>query len=207
MKIMLGRQRKVRRLNAAAAMRRTWLINFLFQRTLQEVLVRPDLGRQVTLGTLYDAVQDAPLHSQLWPKSLLEDSSLVETVPVDHSRFQMTKSENLEERAKLQDIEVEVTVAIAGGFASVGGSARFLKEKHSSRYTASVVANYHVRTQRRALNINDPRLCMERLEAPPELQHATHLVTNIVYGADVTGIFSKDTSSSISKDLEVMKFG
>ena len=189
----------------AAAMRRTSPVLLFFQCSLGEVMVRPDLGRHVTLGTLYDAVRDAPLHSQLWPKSLLEHSSLVETVPADHSQFQMTKSENLEERAKLQDIEVEVTVAIAGGFVSVGGSARFLKEKHSSRYTASVVANYHVQTQRRALNVNDPRLCRERLEAPPELQHATHLVTNVVYGADVTGIFSKETSSSIAKDLEVMR--
>ncbi|CAE7229649.1 unnamed protein product [Symbiodinium sp. CCMP2592] len=168
-----------------------------------DVLTLSDLGRHMNLGSLYNAVEDVPLNLMLWRDEILKDSGYVMATPARNAAFKFSSSESLESTASLQDISAEATLAISGGFTAVSGSAHFLTEKRASRYTARVAANYHIQTRRLSVNARDIDLCDHMQFDSRVFSHATHVVTDIIYGNDVSAYFSKETRNASSRDEEV----
>ena len=167
----------------------------------------PDLGRGSSIGSLYDAVQDDFLDVVLWPDSLTSNPELVKTVPADFSSLAFTNSEKLEDRARLQEVEAEVTAGILAGLLSIKGSIKYLEHKRFTRSTAEVLANYHIETRRVTINTHDPQLCDQQLQVReyPGLARATHVVTGIVYGGDCAAIFSAESRDSYEKVVDIKK--
>ena len=59
-------------------------------------------------------------------------------------------------------------------------------------------------TERTSLNIHDAAICDERLDvtAYPGLSQATHVVTEIVWGNECGGVFTKTTQSESTRDID-----
>ena len=59
-------------------------------------------------------------------------------------------------------------------------------------------------TERTSLNIHDATICEERLDltAYPGLGQATHVVTEIIWGNECGGVFTKTTQSESTRDID-----
>ncbi|CAE7791996.1 unnamed protein product [Symbiodinium sp. CCMP2592] len=140
----------------------------------------------------------------MWPNDVLNNPRFVRTTPASSSSLSFTHEKKLVARASLQDISATATLAIGFGLASVSGSVRLLQEDRTNKHTAEVVANYKVLTERTSLNIHDATICDERLDltAYPGLGQATHVVTEIIWGNECGGVFTKTTQSESTRDID-----
>ena len=174
---------------------------------LGDKLQLPDLGRGTKIGALYDVLEGNFLDVPLWPYDVIADPEIFRTTPAQFSSLLFSHSEELQDRARLQNVNAEVTAGIAGGFLSLSGSVEILKHSRHTRYTAEVVANYRVETRRTSINIHDPRLCASELRVQdyPGLSRATHVVTAILYGGDCGAIFSAESQDMYDKSVEIKK--
>ena len=73
-------------------------------------------------------------------------------------------------------IEASLKVSFLGGLVSVGGSARFLNDKRSSKYSARVTLKYDARTRFEQLTM--AHLHTSKISFPEILEQtqATHVV-------------------------------
>ncbi|XP_031419342.1 cytolytic toxin-alpha-like [Clupea harengus] len=161
-------------------------------------LVVSALSRPLDLGTLYNVRNDKLVAGfSLWKTEDIQSKTRVSPQP--NTRFQVSMSESLSEKTSLLDVSASVKASFLCGLVEVGGSAKYLNQKTSSSRQCSVTLGYHVNTEVKELMISE-------LETPkPELfamTDATHVVTQVLYGADAFMEF-QEMASDDSKKQEI----
>lgn len=163
--------------------------------TQDSTLVISALSRPLHLGTLYDARKDRIIAGiRLWRTEDIK--SKITISPQPNTRFQVEASESLSEKLNLLDVSASVKASFCAGLIEVGGSAEYLTEKTSSTHQCRVTLNYHVTTDLKELIISDLKAPNPVLLANTE---ATHVVSQVLYGADALMEFQETASDGSSK--------
>ncbi|XP_046654225.1 verrucotoxin subunit beta-like isoform X3 [Daphnia pulicaria] len=152
----------------------------------------PALGRHFSLGTVYDAVRDKTIPGfTFWNGSDLKN---VKSTGNAYTEFSIIASDKLTDKFQELKFNGSLQVSILCGQIELGGSANYLNKKKSTSRESSV----HLTLQRRTAV---KELLMEQLDESnmryPQIQRsgrigtATHIVTQIQYGAEATFTFTK----------------
>ncbi|XP_076134892.1 stonustoxin subunit beta-like [Alosa pseudoharengus] len=163
------------------------------------------LSRPLDLGTLYDARNDRLIPgSSLWKAKDMKRGTQV--TPQPFIDYKVETSESFSKKSGLLDVNASLRLSILCGLIAGEGSAKYLEKKTSSTRECRVTLKCHMTTEVRELMIND-------LAAPnPEVLHktdATHVVSQVLYGADALMEFQATASDASKKqviegDLNVM---
>jgi hypothetical protein len=95
-------------------------------------LIRPALGEQVELGTLYDARLDKFLSHSIINEPLLE--TVVTSHDINTTEVVVGENDTLKERFNKMAIPTDLQTSIVTGIASVKGAARYLKHKKQASF-------------------------------------------------------------------------
>lgn len=159
------------------------------------------LGRSVFLGQLYSADSEV-FHPT--PPCWKEQSNVDNhTVKESHAitTVEYSDVQSLSDRAKVLDVSGEISISVMSGALSLKGSAKYLdsdSEKLSSR-EATVSSTLTQEVKRLTFKAGD--LSNERYKQIKGT-HATHVVTQIVYGGRVLAVFKESkTDSDKTKDI------
>jgi GTPase SAR1 family protein len=142
---------------------------------------RSALGQLATIGTLYDARRDAFLPRTLFNGSLPQDAITLEdrnktTIHVRHGDTYKEKFEDL-------GVTSELGASILAGIVAVRGSGHYLTEKRISNDTLHATINHKITTFYEKLNLTSVSLKMCLSVTAISGDEATHVVTEIEYGA------------------------
>uniref|UniRef100_A0A671K3S6 Fibronectin type-III domain-containing protein n=1 Tax=Sinocyclocheilus anshuiensis TaxID=1608454 RepID=A0A671K3S6_9TELE len=153
------------------------------------------LGRPFQLGMLYDCRRDAIVPGiRLWTKEQLQQNTTTKTQI--NTVFTVTASDSIEDKSRLLNIDGCLKLSLLGGLVNVGGAANFLKDTKKSFSQQRLTLHYHSTTKFEELIMNH--------FSSGEMAHydndvATHVVTAVLYGADVCFVFDREVSSDEDK--------
>uniref|UniRef100_A0A671K6N6 Fibronectin type-III domain-containing protein n=1 Tax=Sinocyclocheilus anshuiensis TaxID=1608454 RepID=A0A671K6N6_9TELE len=110
--------------------------------------------------------------------------------------FTVTASDSIEDKSRLLNIDGCLKLSLLGGLVNVGGAANFLKDTKKSFSQQRLTLHYHSTTKFEELIMNH--------FSSGEMAHydndvATHVVTAVLYGADVCFVFDREVSSDEDK--------
>ncbi|XP_047659636.1 verrucotoxin subunit beta-like [Tachysurus fulvidraco] len=164
------------------------------------------LGRPLYPGMLYDCRSDSFIPGvTLWDKNALHDDLDVHQKPRTHLKF--AASDSLSDKANLLDISASLKASFLCGLVEVGGSAKYLQDTRSSARQCRVTMQYSQTTTFEQLtmkklgNITYPQVFDQKT--------ATHVVTAVLYGAQVFMVFDyksaeKENKQEIEGNLHVV---
>ncbi|KAJ4941957.1 hypothetical protein JOQ06_011828, partial [Pogonophryne albipinna] len=146
------------------------------------------LGRAFTLGMLYDARSD-----ELVPGLKLRNAETLKTTetPQQYSTFAISKSDTIESKSTMMDIEPSLQASFMSGLIEVGGSAKYLNDEQKFKNQSRVTLQYKATTNFKQLSIDQVTLGAEQMKII-EKGLATHVVTGILYGANAFFVFDSE---------------
>ncbi|XP_047659001.1 neoverrucotoxin subunit beta-like [Tachysurus fulvidraco] len=154
------------------------------------------LGRPLYPGMLYDCRNDSFIPGvTLWDKNALSDDLDVHQKPKTHLKF--AASDSLSDKANLLDVNASLKASFLCGLVEVGGSAKYLQDtKSSSRQSRvtmqySQTATFEQLTMKKLGNITYPQVFDQKT--------ATHVVTAVLYGAQVFMVFDYTSAENERK--------
>ncbi|XP_027035078.2 cytolytic toxin-alpha-like [Tachysurus fulvidraco] len=154
------------------------------------------LGRPLYPGILYDCRSDSFIPGvTLWDKNALSDDLDVHQKPKAHLKF--AASDSLSDKANLLDINASLKASFLSGLVEVGGSAKYLQDTRSSACQSRVTMQYSQTTtfeqftMKELGNITYPQVFDQKT--------ATHVVTAVLYGAQVFMVFDYTSAENENK--------
>ncbi|XP_032793651.2 LOW QUALITY PROTEIN: uncharacterized protein LOC116930355 [Daphnia magna] len=155
------------------------------------ILRIPVLGRNFTLGTLYDARNDiaVPGSNSVCSEDALGAFKTSCNESVDYS---LIPSDKLSE--KLDDVGVKglLQISILAERIELQGSLQYLKKKRSEFHESSVHVRCHYRTATKEFTSGQlDEAKIRYLQVAPTGSTATHVITKIQYGAEATFTLTK----------------
>jgi len=93
------------------------------------ILNVPVLGRELTIGSLYDARTDQPVSGYLLPHEVLSSPQFVRETIVKHTDYKFLYDDIVDAKANMLDITGELKLSFFSGWLDSAGSARFLEDK------------------------------------------------------------------------------
>ncbi|KAG7315941.1 hypothetical protein KOW79_020807 [Hemibagrus wyckioides] len=158
------------------------------------------LGRPLYPGMLYDCRSDSFIPGvTLWDKNALRDDLDVHQKPKTHLKF--ATSDSLSDKANLLDIKASLKASFLGGLVEVGGSAKYLLDTKSSERQCRVTMQYSQTTKFEQLTMKE----LGNITYPQvfDQKTATHVVTAVLYGAQVFMVFDYIKAENKNKqDIE-----
>ncbi|XP_058235785.1 cytolytic toxin-alpha-like isoform X2 [Hemibagrus wyckioides] len=154
------------------------------------------LGRPLYPGMLYDCRSDSFIPGvTLWNKNALRDDLDVRPKPKTHLDF--AASDSLSEKANLLDINASLEASFLSGLVEVGGSAKYLLDTKSSTRQCRVTMQYSQTTKFEQLTMKE----LGNITYPEvfDQKTATHVVTAVLYGAQVFMVFDYTSAENESK--------
>ncbi|XP_068438454.1 stonustoxin subunit alpha-like [Clinocottus analis] len=160
------------------------------------------LGRPFTLGMLYNAPRDKLIPGgTLWDDGTLQGKITEKVQPF--SSFTVTTSDTIDSKSSQLDVEASLKASFLSGLIEVEGSAKYLNYQKKFKNQSRVTLEFKSTTNFKKLSA----LCLAHKDAHV-IDHiknnsATHIVTEIVYGANAFFVFDsqKITADSV-KDLQ-----
>ncbi|CAJ1073079.1 uncharacterized protein LOC117809023 [Xyrichtys novacula] len=152
------------------------------------------LGRPFSLGMLYDCRQDSLIPGiTLWDCEDLGKSTRQRPSP--NSEFDIVASESIEDKSSALNVEASLRASFLSGLVQVGGSAKYLNDKKTSKNQARVTLKYKTTTKFQELSMD--HLGAGKVRHPDVFEKglATHVVTGILYGAQAFFIFDREVCS------------
>ena len=171
------------------------LIRFCFRMDENQVMIIPSLGRQIELGSLYDARIDT-FHAgmSLWRSSDIESNQKINNTPdITHK-----VSSNLDELRKNSGLDLEGSVKLDLKLLTASGSANYLSEDFEDNTKARVDITCLKQNRVRLIpmevlmNMTYDKVVMEK-------PFFTHFVASVTEGAVANISFSKTCSSTEEK--------
>jgi len=140
----------------------------------------PALGRQFSLGNLYDLSTHQIHTAKLWDEEELTDEKLT-IQEIGSSHFSIEVSNSQDDRCNALDVEATIKLDIFAGALDVEGSAKYVNASNSSSKTSSVTYVSKKMTKTKCLNMShfSNITYQSMLE---EEKEATHVVSAITYG-------------------------
>ncbi|XP_036420741.1 verrucotoxin subunit beta-like [Colossoma macropomum] len=154
------------------------------------------LGRSLYPGTLYDCRRDSFIPGvTLWDKASLTQDLGVHPQPNTDLKF--SASDSLSEKASLMNVSTSLKASFLGGLVEVGGSAKYLRDQKTSAHQSRVTLQYSQTTRYEHLTM----IQLGKITYPEvfEEKTATHVVTAVLYGAQVFMVFDKTFSEDEDK--------
>ncbi|XP_069026097.1 neoverrucotoxin subunit alpha-like [Embiotoca jacksoni] len=153
----------------------------------------PALGRDFSLGMLYDCRYDALVtEPTVWsPDELTEH---VGERSQAYNDIEIVASDSIDEKSSALNVDASVKASLLFGLFKGKGSAKFLDDRKKSKNQARVTLNYKVTTKVKELSIN--RLIRQNKKYSEVIDKglATHVVTAILYGAQTFFVFDHKVS-------------
>ncbi|KAH7159096.1 hypothetical protein DER46DRAFT_702261 [Fusarium sp. MPI-SDFR-AT-0072] len=148
-------------------------------------IVRPALGQQVAIGTLYDARVDQFLQSSILLPNLPRGIALRGILPPS-DELQNWMAEGSDHASRFRAIRVNdnLAVSILSGSIDLEGSANFLKDSTVDGNTLFGAVRHFFNTYKDVLDINRGDFRTEGVPAmflPPD-PRSTHVVTSVKWG-------------------------
>lgn len=167
----------------------------------KEIVVKA-LGRQVSLGMLYDMHRDIILTKSLWKHKTLKKSIIKDKAQPD-VKISTVTDDSFDNKANALDVSASLKVSVLAGLVDVKASGRYLKDTKSSSKTERLSLIYKRHTHLERLK---PDLCKrgtaDLITGASDLGGATHVITGIEYGNNVVFMF-EDTVSSKSDQSKI----
>ncbi|XP_063068018.1 cytolytic toxin-alpha-like [Engraulis encrasicolus] len=121
--------------------------------------------------------------------------------PQPNTNFKVSTSESLSEKMNLLDVSISVKASVLSGMVEVSASTKYLNQNTTSTRQCRTTLKYHVTTEFKELMISE-------LEAPNpdaiDVQDATHVVVEVLYGADALMEFQETARDDAQKqDVKV----
>ncbi|XP_030256772.1 neoverrucotoxin subunit alpha-like [Sparus aurata] len=167
-----------------------------------EVMNIAALGRPFTLGMLYDACKDELIPGlTLWDKKTLKEKT-VETTQ-QSSNFEVSASDSIESKSALMDIEASLKVSFLCGLVEVDASAKYLNDTKKFKNQSRVTCRYKATTHFNQLSVTQGETMSTQQKEVIQKTRATHVVTQILYGADAFFVFdSEKLEASSVKNIQ-----
>ncbi|XP_061086596.1 neoverrucotoxin subunit beta-like [Conger conger] len=156
------------------------------------------LGRPVHPGMLYDCRNDTFIPGvSLWDQEAIR--KYVDVKPQPNTHLDVSTSDSLSEKSRLIDISSSLKVSFLAGLVGVGvgGSGSYLKDTLSSMRQCRATIHYKQTTEFKELamtqlgNVIYPEVFDQK--------NATHVVTGVLYGAEVFMVFDQMASNEEEK--------
>lgn len=150
----------------------------------------PALGRVFNLGTLYDCRNDAIIPGiSLWDLKTLQSS--VQSSKNTHSNYTVITEDTFEKKSFHLDIDANLKLSFLCDLLTIEGAGKYLYDRKSSQHQARVTLQYKSTTSSEALTMN--HLDFKSIQFPDVMDddHATHVVTQVDYGADAFLVFDR----------------
>ena len=152
-------------------------------------LERPCLGQPFQPGMLYDCRSDALIPGvTLWGSEALNTALFKRQF--ETSDFEIIAEDSLNEKLTHLGVDASLKLSVLSGLVQVEGAARFLYDQKSSRKHARVSLKYKSTTRFEQLTM-DQLGNIDYTDAF-EKDIATHVVTEMVYGADAFFVFDRE---------------
>ena len=172
---------------------------------MSKQLTIPSLGRNFTLGMLYDCRHETPIAGiTLWDNERLRQHS--EKVDMKTSKFDMIAEDTIKAKSSVLHLEAEVKLSFMGGLVQLEGAAKYLNDKKTSQKQSRVTLQYTSTSHFEQLTMDQ----IGNVQYPDVFEHkdATHVVTGITYGADAFFIFDRlvsdeETMTEVHGNMEV----
>ncbi|CAI5789317.1 Stonustoxin subunit alpha [Podarcis lilfordi] len=157
----------------------------------------PALGRPFQLGMLYDCRKDALIPGiTFWDQDSLQKDLCIQPKP--KTEYEIIASDSIDDKASALNVPASLKASFLGGTVEVDGSGKFLQDTKKSTKQARVTLQYKATTKYSQLTMS--HLGFQNVTYPAVFEHgtATHVVTAILYGAQVFFVFDRNISSSES---------
>lgn len=159
-----------------------------------QILEIPALGRNFELGGLYDSRNDQLLPGfSLWNKPELASPHLNVTRQ-NRTSYVLVASDKLSEKLEKLELNGSLQLSIIFGLIKLTGSASFLNEKKNTHRESSIHVRCHHGTLVKSLtmdHLGKDKITHLALAKSGAHNLATHVVTQIQYGANATFTFRK----------------
>ncbi|CAF2845263.1 unnamed protein product [Rotaria sp. Silwood2] len=150
---------------------------------------RQAICRQGFIGSLYDIRTDKLEGTNLFKKKLPEEFINVRDNP--HTDYELLFHNSQKETFNKMNIEASLKLSLLGGMINITGSAKYLKQTKEDSRTIRVTYVYKVKTKTERLLISMGGLSEYFSEDGLENPNATHMVTGIMWGANVAATFEQ----------------
>ncbi|KAK3367237.1 hypothetical protein B0T24DRAFT_635328 [Lasiosphaeria ovina] len=147
------------------------------------MLERPALGQAASLGTLYDARSDIFVPLSLFKAAPPVDGDAVTTTRVPSSKVRYSDKDSLNYKFYELGVNPNLGASYLAGFVNVNGSGRYLDAKHDTHLAAHASLTYNLTTVNEAINFEASQLKDIFDLRVLQLGLATHIVTEITWGA------------------------
>ncbi|KAG8147838.1 putative Neoverrucotoxin subunit beta protein, partial [Naja naja] len=168
----------------------------------KDTIETPALGCPFQLGMLYDCRKDALiLGVTLWDYSSLQKDLTIKPQP--KTATEIIASNTIDDKTSALNISASLKASFLGGLVEVGGSAEYLQDTKKSKQQARVTVQYKAYTSYEQLTMS--HLGIQNISHPAVFEHgtATHVVTAILYGAQIFFVFDREVSSTeMVKNIE-----
>ena len=175
-----------------------------------EVLCLPCLGRPFRLGMLYDFCQDTIIPGlTFWnPEKLAKATGGKKDADPDQKpteekkdadpdqtsySFEVLTEDRLSDKMFHFDAGPNLELSVLGGLVSVSGAAEFVKDRKQTKNTARVTLKYKCTSRFESLSMEH----LAKLDHANIFEHtdATHVVTGLLYGAEMYFVFERRVES------------
>uniref|UniRef100_A0A914UR25 SNTX MACPF/CDC-like domain-containing protein n=1 Tax=Plectus sambesii TaxID=2011161 RepID=A0A914UR25_9BILA len=154
----------------------------------EETLQIPALGRPFDLGMLYDARSDRIVPGiTLWNHSTLQTNIAEESNY--NSNFKVLYNDTLTAKTSALDISAELKLSFLAGLFPIDGTGKYLTDNVDNSSHERNTLLYKSTTHWKKLGMD--HLKNEKVEHQFEDNIATHVVTQIQYGADAFFLFDR----------------
>ncbi|CAF4556673.1 unnamed protein product [Rotaria sp. Silwood2] len=161
---------------------------------------RKALGRGGELGTLYDARTDKLLLGNIFNSKLPEDA-LCE-IDCHKSDFKYDESNSWSTTLEKLNIEAELKLNILSGQVDIEGNGKYLKTVNKSARVDRVTLSCMYQTTRQSVRIGFKGASECICSIAFEDTQATHVITDILWGANVFATFDlQKTTNSTQADV------
>ncbi|XP_060717025.1 cytolytic toxin-alpha-like isoform X2 [Tachysurus vachellii] len=154
------------------------------------------LGRPLYPGMLYDCRSDSFIPGvTLWDKKALRDD--IDVHQKLKTQMNSTASDTLSDKANLLDMSASLKASFLSGLVEVGGSAKYLQDTKSSARQSRVTMQYSQTTTFEQLTMKE----LGNITYPQvfDQKTATHVVTAVLYGAQVFMVFDYTRAENENK--------
>jgi len=165
--------------------------------TKARTLHMPDAGRRFQLGELWDERTGQPVSGRLWPERVLESNTY--KTNASGTWYDFAIDDSFRSKMRLMDISADFAMkqGYVVGSMSLSTSGHYLTNKRRTTKAVRVATSFKTRTKKHKLDVYADsmqnkmytKLIDVREQDCDECRKATHVVTQVTYGADVYAIY------------------
>ncbi|KAK8735371.1 hypothetical protein OTU49_005639 [Cherax quadricarinatus] len=166
--------------------------------TSDKIVSVAGLGRTFRLGMLYDCTKDEIIPGKtLWDRSTLKE---IDVLSNESSDFRLIISDSMEEKVSAFDVNSSLKLSLVSGMVEVSRSGKYLENKKYSDKQERITVHYKCTTRSEYMTMD--QLGPGKVQYPDIIDEetATHVVTEILYGAHAFFVFERDCCSSHDKE-------